>query len=298
MTLRARILGAAAGGGLPQWNCGCTNCNLARAGKIPPQSQSSVAVSGNGRDWAILNASPDIRDQMAKAPELHPTGLRDMPLRSVLVTNGDIDHVAGLLVLREQQKFDLFATGEIHDVLAQNPMFDALRADCVDRKKIALDQPVEIAPDLTATLFAVPGKVPLYLEGDEVQTDLEGEQTVGVALSAGGKTGYYIPGCALVTPTLADRVRGADLVMFDGTLWRDDEMIANGLSQKTGQRMGHISMSGEEGSIEAFKDLNISRKIFVHMNNSNPVLNPGSEERRAAEAAGWTVGEDGMEVRL
>ena len=298
MTLRARILGAAAGGGLPQWNCGCTNCNLARAGKIPPQSQSSVAVSGNGRDWAILNASPDIRDQMAKAPELHPTGLRDMPLRSVLVTNGDIDHVAGLLVLREQQKFDLFATGEIHDVLAQNPMFDALRADCVDRKKIALDQPVEIAPDLTATLFAVPGKVPLYLEGDEVQTDLEGEQTVGVALSAGGKTGYYIPGCAMVTPALADRVRGADLVMFDGTLWRDDEMIANGLSQKTGQRMGHISMSGEEGSIEAFKDLNISRKIFVHMNNSNPVLNPGSEERRAAEAAGWTVGEDGMEVRL
>lgn len=298
MTLRARILGAAAGGGLPQWNCGCENCNLARAGKIPSQTQSSVAFSGNGSDWAILNASPDIRDHMARTPELHPTALRELPLRSVMVTNGDIDHVAGLLILREQQPFNLFATAEIHSVLAQNPIFDALRANIVIRKEIALNTPFELAPDLTATLFAVPGKVPLYMEGEVVQTDLEGEQTVGVHLQADGKDAYYIPGCALVKDDLADRLRGADMVMFDGTLWQDNEMIDMGLSQKTGQRMGHISMSGPDGSMAAFADLGVSRKVYVHMNNSNPVLRPDSAERAEAEANGWTIGQDGMEITL
>ncbi|MGB0660750.1 MAG: pyrroloquinoline quinone biosynthesis protein PqqB [Mangrovicoccus sp.] len=298
MGLRARILGAAAGGGLPQWNCGCDNCNLARAGKIPAQTQSSVAVSGNGRDWAILNASPDIRQQMAASPELHPSGLRELPLKSVLVTNGDIDHVAGILVLREQQPFELFATQEIHSVLGDNPIFDALRQDIVQRRNIGLEQSFTLAPDLTASLFAVPGKVPLYLEDEQVQTDLEGEQTVGVALEAGGQRAYYIPGCARVTPGLADRLRGADLVMFDGTLWRDDEMIAAGLSQKTGQRMGHISISGAEGSLAAFADLDIRQKVFVHMNNSNPVLNPASVERSLAEGQGWLIGQDGMELSL
>ncbi|MBC7144728.1 MAG: pyrroloquinoline quinone biosynthesis protein PqqB [Thioclava marina] len=298
MTLHARILGAAAGGGLPQWNCGCTNCNLARAGEIPAQTQSSVAVSGNGRDWAILNASPDIREQMARTPELHPTGLRDLPLRSVLVTNGDIDHVAGLLVLRESQNFTLFATPEIHAVLGANPIFDALRPDCVARAPVALDTPFELAPDLSAQLFAVPGKVPLYLEGAEVVTDLEGEQTVGVELRAGKTRAFYIPGCAKLTPALAARLKGADLVMFDGTLWSDDEMIAAGLSAKTGRRMGHISISGPEGSLAAFEGLGIAKRIFVHMNNSNPVLRPDSQERARVEAAGWMIGQDGMEVRL
>ncbi|OOY27395.1 pyrroloquinoline quinone biosynthesis protein PqqB [Thioclava sp. L04-15] len=298
MTLHARILGAAAGGGLPQWNCGCTNCNLARAGEIPAQTQSSVAVSGNGRDWAILNASPDIREQMARTAELHPTGLRDLPLRSVLVTNGDIDHVAGLLVLRESQNFTLFATPEIHAVLGANPIFDALRPDCVARAPVALDTPFELAPDLSAQLFAVPGKVPLYLEGAEVVTDLEGEQTVGVELRAGKTRAFYIPGCAKLTPALAARLKGADLVMFDGTLWSDDEMIAAGLSAKTGRRMGHISISGPEGSLAAFEGLGIAKRIFVHMNNSNPVLRPDSQERARVEAAGWMIGQDGMEVRL
>ena len=122
MTLRARILGAAAGGGLPQWNCGCDNCALARRGDIPAQTQSSLAVSADGAGWAVLNASPDIRDQLARTPELHPTGLREIPLRAVLVTNGDIDHIAGLLTLREMQPFTLFATPQIHEVLRANPV--------------------------------------------------------------------------------------------------------------------------------------------------------------------------------
>ena len=296
MTIRARILGAAAGGGLPQWNCGCDNCRAARAGRIPAQTQSSVAVSADGVAWAILNASPDIRQQMADCPALHPTGLRELPLKSVLVTNGDIDHVAGLLVLRESQPFTLFATPGIHDTLAANPVFDALRPEVVARTRVALDRPFDLVPGLTATLFAVPGKVPLYLEGAEVETGMMGEQTVGVELVSGGRRAFYIPGCAHVPDWLADRLRGADIVMFDGTLWSDDEMIAAGLGTKTGARMGHISISGAEGSMARLEGLGIGRRIFVHMNNSNPVLDPASPQTAEARARGWTIGRDGMEV--
>lgn len=298
MTLRVNILGAAAGGGLPQWNCGCENCRLARAGLIPAQTQSSLAVSGNGTDWAILNASPDIRHQLAQTTPLHPTDLRELPLSSVLLTNGDIDHVAGLLTLREMQPFTLFATQTIHDAIADNPMFDAVNRSVVSREIVALNQPINLAPGLVAMLFAVPGKVPLYLEGDAVETGLVGENTVGVALSSGKKTAFYIPGCALLNDELRTRLEGAELLLFDGTLWCDDEMIQAGLGQKTGQRMGHMSMSGPQGSISAFKELDIARKVFVHMNNTNPVLRPDSSERAEAEAAGWIIGQDGMEIEL
>ncbi|ODM45245.1 pyrroloquinoline quinone biosynthesis protein PqqB [Ruegeria sp. PBVC088] len=296
MSFRAHILGAAAGGGLPQWNCGCRNCTLARAGDIPSQTQSSLAVSADGQTWAILNASPDIRHQLSCTPALFPTGLRDCPLRAVLVTNGDIDHVAGLLTLREMQEFTLFATAGIHDVLAQNPVFDALNANVVTRSAIDLDRPFELLPGLTATLFPVPGKVPLYMEGETVETDVIGDQTVGVELVTDDTRTLYIPGCAMLNDGLRARLRGADLLFFDGTLWRDDEMITEGLGQKTGQRMGHMSMSGPEGSLAAFDGLGITRKIYVHMNNTNPVLRPDSDERARAEAAGWTIGQDGMEI--
>ncbi|WP_297770984.1 pyrroloquinoline quinone biosynthesis protein PqqB [uncultured Roseovarius sp.] len=295
---KALILGAAAGGGLPQWNCGCENCNLARTGQIPSSTQSSLAVTMDGTSWVILNASPDIRTQISANPGLHPRSLRDTPIAGVLLTNGDIDHVAGLLSLREGQPFSLYATGEIHEVLAANPLMQAVNPEHVPRVPIALDEPVTLLPDLTATLFSVPGKVPLYMEGETVQTDLEGEQTTGVHLQAGGRDIYYIPGCAAVTDRLARRLRGADMVFFDGTLWRDDEMLAMGLSHKTGRRMGHISMSGRDGSISALQDLGIGRKIYIHMNNSNPVLRPASPERAEAESAGWTIGQDGMEITV
>ncbi|KJZ18216.1 pyrroloquinoline quinone biosynthesis protein PqqB [Loktanella sp. S4079] len=298
MTFRASILGAAAGGGLPQWNCGCENCNLARSGAIPEQTQSSVAVSANGDDWALLNASPDIRQQMARTSVLHPTDLRVSPLKSVVLTNGDIDHVAGLLTLREQQPFTLFATRDIHQAIQDNPIFGALKPEIVDRQIIALENPFELVPGLWATLFPVPGKVPLYLEQDVVQTDLVGEQTVGVYLKTAEKNAFYIPGCSGLTPDLRDRLDGADMVMFDGTLWRDDEMVAAGLSQKTGNRMGHMSMSGDDGSIAAFADIEIGKKVYVHMNNTNPVLRPSSGERAIAEDAGWTIAQDGMEFHL
>ncbi len=293
--MRLKILGAAAGGGLPQWNCGCPNCEAARAGRIPSLTQSSICASADGTSWAVLNASPDIRTQIAATPELHPRALRHSPIASVLATNGDIDHVAGLLVLREKTPFDLFATAEIHAALADNPLFAALDPDLVARRAAPLNRPFELAPGLTAELFPVPGKVPLYLEGDHVVTDLEGEQTVGVELTANGATAFYVPGCARMTPALADRLRGAALVMFDGTVWEDDEMPRAGTGAKTGRRMGHMAM---RDTIAAFASLDVGRKIFVHMNNTNPALDPGSAERAEAEAAGWTVAQDGMEFTL
>lgn len=295
--MRIVILGTGAGGGLPQWNCGCLNCEAAREGRIPSMSQSGIAVSADGLNWALVNASPDLRAQLAASPVLRPRGLRVSPIRSVLVTNGDIDHVAGLLTLREGQAFDLFATASIHRVLAANPMLGALSPALVPRREVALDAPFEILDGLSARLFAVPGKVPLYLEGETVETGRLGEETVGVELAANGRRVFYIPGCAMVPDWLRDRVSGADALLFDGTLWADDEMIRAGLGQKTGRRMGHVPVSGAEGSMAALDGVAVARRIYVHLNNSNPLVDPASPQRASAEAAGWQIGHDGMEIR-
>lgn len=298
-SVRALVLGAAAGGGLPQWNCGCSNCQRARDPNdaLKPQTQSSLALSVDGRDWALLNASPDIRAQIEANPALHPRALRDTPIRSVLVTNGDIDHIAGLLTLREKQPFRLFATAAIGDILKANPVFQVLDPQCVDQVTVALEQPFMLLDGIEATLFAVPGKVPLFMEGPAPDTALEGEQTVGVELKVDGKRIYYIPGCGKLTDRLASRIRNADLLFFDGTVFRDDEMARLGVGQKTGRRMGHMAISGPDGSLDALNDLAIGRTIFVHINNTNPVWLDGPE-RRAVEAAGYEIAHDGMEVLL
>ena len=239
-------------------------------------------------------------------PQLQPRdpaqfGLRDTPISTVLLTNGDIDHIVGLLTLREKQRFRLAMTAGIADVLDANPIFEALDRDLVKREVVALDTTFDLTTGLRATLFAVPGKVPLFMEGehggDDVQTDLMGEQTVGVEITDGARTLFYVPGCARMVPDLAERLRGADLVLFDGTLWTNDEMISQGVGQKTGARMGHMSISGPDGSIAAFESLNVKRKVFVHINNTNPVWRDGSE-RAEANAAGWEIAHDGMEITL
>lgn len=294
--MRIVILGTGAGGGLPQWNCGCPNCDKARKGLIPAMSQSGIAVSADGVDWALINASPDLRVQLQTTPALAPPALRGTPIRSVLVTNGDIDHVAGLLTLREGQGFDLCATPAIHAVLAANPMLTALDAGLVRRVAVALEAPFALAPGLEARLFAVPGKVPLYLEGERVETGLIGEQTVGVELTANGRRICYVPGCAAVPDWLRERLEGCDALLFDGTLWTDDEMIRAGLGAKTGRRMGHVPVSGPDGSMAALSGLALGQRIYVHLNNSNPLVDPASPERARAQASGWQVGHDGMEI--
>ncbi len=296
--MRFIILGAAAGGGLPQWNCGCSNCDSARTGRIKPLSQSSIAMTSDGESWSIINASPDIRQQLSATTALFPSGPRDVPIRSVILTNGDIDHVAGLLTLREKQPFTLRATQGILDILAANPVFDVLDTTLVDRAPIVMDGIFEPVPGIWVTAFAVPGKVPLYLEGEAGVEVLEGEQTVGLEFRTGSSRAYYVPGCAQVTPLLAERLRGADVLFFDGTLWTDDEMIRLGLGQKTGRRMGHMPISGPDGSIAALADLRIARKIYIHINNSNPIVDPASEEAAAVREAGWEIGYDGQDIRL
>lgn len=294
--MHVKILGAAAGGGLPQWNCACLNCADARAGTIETMSQSSVAVSADGVDWVVLNASPDIRDQL-RVSGLHPPGRRGSPVRAVVLTNGDIDHIAGLLTLRESTPFTIHATAATLSILDQ-PLFRVLNPELVTKAPIRLDAAFEPLPGLKMTAFAVPGKVALFLEEGEVKTDLLGEQTVGMRIESGGKVLFYIPGCAAVTPDLRDRVNGADLLLFDGTVWSDDEMARTGTGVKTGTRMGHIAMSGSRGSLTAFEGLDLTLRCYIHINNTNPVLQPGSAERAQVLAAGWSIARDGQEIVL
>ncbi len=301
--MRAVVLGAAAGGGFPQWNSNAVACRRARSGDpaAPPRTQASIAVSSDGAHWTIFNASPDLREQIARSRFLHPThDLRSTPISDVVLTGGDVDVLAGLLTLRERQPFTLWATRTIHDVLDANPIFEVLARDVVERRVVEIDASISLKGGLKADLFAVPGKTPLYLEdgGDAPPLIEIGEITVAASVSDGGRTLIYVPGCAEMTPGLARRLDGADLAFFDGTLWRDDEMVLAGLGSKTGRRMGHISMSGPQGAIAAFRDIAVGRKIFIHMNNSNPVLMADSAERAEAEREGWEIAYDGMEIEL
>ena len=309
--LRIIVLGAAAGGGFPQWNCNLENSRRARAGDpaARPRSQSSLAVSADGERWFLLNASPDLRHQINSIARLHPSaGLRHSPIAGAVLTNADVDHVAGLLTLRESQPLVIYATSRVHGVLKSNSIFGVLNPAFVERRSFALDEPVELQTPgggpsgVVVEPFAVPGKVALWLEDAEAGENFGtvAEDTVALELSdrGGGSRFFYVPGCAGMTPALAERLAGAPLVFFDGTLWRDDEMIAAGVGVKTGLRMGHMSMSGPDGTIAAFRGLDVGRRIFIHINNSNPALLDDSPERAEIDAAGWEVAYDGMEVEL
>ncbi|KQP51362.1 pyrroloquinoline quinone biosynthesis protein PqqB [Methylobacterium sp. Leaf108] len=295
------ILGSAAGGGLPQWNCRCPICSLARteSGRVKPRTQSSIAVSPDGERWLLVNASPDIRQQISDTSVLHPReGLRHSPIHAVLLTNGDVDHVAGLLTLREGQPFTLYGTAGILDSVNGNRVFDVMAADVVRREPIRLDYAFEPVPGLTVTLFAVPGKVPLWLEDESMEIGAETETTVGAMIESGPKRLAYIPGCARVTDDLKARIAGVDALLFDGTVLHDDDMIRAGVGTKTGWRMGHVPMTGPGGSIEALADTDIGRRIFVHINNTNPVLVEDSVERDRVESRNWTVAHDGLSLTL
>jgi pyrroloquinoline quinone biosynthesis protein B len=299
--LRILVLGSAAGGGFPQWNCFCPVCQLAWSGdkRVKPRSQSSLAVSADGERWLLLNASPDLRQQIIASPSLHPRGAsRHSPIAAVFVTNGDIDHLAGLLTLREQQSFALFGSKATLAQVAGASVFGVLNKSLVQTRAAELEATVDTGVGIFVTPFAVPGKVPLYLEGDKVEVGAENEATVGLEISDGARSFFYVPGCAELNDRVTKRLRGASLLFFDGTTFTDDEMVALGLSAKTAWRMGHVAMSGESGSLERLKACGIARKIYVHINNTNPVLIEDSAERSIVENAGWEVGFDGMEVLL
>ncbi|HEY3637011.1 MAG TPA: pyrroloquinoline quinone biosynthesis protein PqqB [Rhizomicrobium sp.] len=310
--MRALVLGSAAGGGFPQWNCNDEISQRVRAGdaQLSPRTQSSLAVSSDGKRWVLLNASPDLRQQINEQVALQPgpdDPKRSSPISAVVLTNADVDHVAGLLTLRESHAFALYASARVLDVLADNSIFNVLNRDFVARRALPPDEAVVLHDSanqslgLVVTAFVVPGKAALWRE-DTARTDFgtQDGDTIGLAVRSedSDKTLFYIPGCAAMSDDLARRLRGASLVFFDGTLWRDDEMIAQGVGKKTGRRMGHMSCSGEDGSMAAFGGLDVTRKIFIHINNTNPLLASGSLERLEAEKRGWEVASDGMEIVL
>jgi pyrroloquinoline quinone biosynthesis protein B len=306
-----KVLGSAAGGGFPQWNCNARLSRLAwdKQNGVLPRTQSSIAVSG-GDGWAVFNASPDIRQQIAQTPELQPqagASLRNSPIAAVVLTNADVDHVAGLLSLRERQPFVIYAARRVLDTLAANSIFNVLAADVVERRELDLEGGAVAleGPDgplgLMVEPFAVPGKVALYLE-DAAKGNFGSEagDTIGLKITEEGRdaTLYYIPGCARADDGIISRVAGADCLLFDGTVYTDNEMAEAGVGTKTGLRMGHVPIAGEAGSLYAFGNAGIGRKIYIHINTTNPILEPGSGAECTVRAAGWDIAYDGMTIEL
>jgi pyrroloquinoline quinone biosynthesis protein B len=307
--LRVVVLGAAAGGGVPQWNCGCPVCRQARSNPELGSTQASIAVSADGDHWFLVNASPDLRQQLAATPQLHPAAgkLRHSPVAGVILTNGEVDAVAGLLSMREGSPFTIYAHPKVLAILKANNIFNVLNENHVRRQPIEQDRTFEPAlPDglpsgIEIMPFTVPGKSAWFLEGKaHPGGDIEAGDTLGLRIGdkASGQYFYFLAACAGLPDDLRARLAGAPLVFFDGTVWRDDELIAAGLGNKTGQGMGHIAMSGDSGAIARLADLDIGRKIFLHINNSNPALLPASPERKIAESAGWQIPADGTEITL
>lgn len=266
-------------------------------------TQASVAFSGDGQNWFLINASPDLRQQLAQTPVLHPAPgrLRHSPIAGVVLTNGEIDAITGLLTLREGSPFTLYAHSRVLGILSANPIFNALKPGVVERRAIAPGEPFVLTRSdgtpagIEITPFAAPGKTALFLE--DIDENEEGD-TLGLRitdLADDGRSFVFLAACAAITEDLRPWLEGADLIFFDGTVWRDDELIVQGLGAKTGQRMGHIAM---EDAIAGFSSIEIPRKVFLHINNSNPALRPDSAEHARAEAAGWSILADGTELRL
>lgn len=260
-----------------------------------PATQAGLAVSSGDGHWTLINASPDLRRQIEATPALHPAGLRETPIASVVLTGGEIDQIAGLLSLREASPFALYATRETHAAVDANAMFSAM--SLMSRSPIALGERFGLPGGITAELFAVPGKAPLYLEGEQPVLDAEGEANAGLDLQCGGRRLVFVPGAAAVTPAMRERFMRADAVFFDGTLFTDDEMQTRGVGAKTGRRMGHMPIAGADGSLAALAGVE-ARRIFIHINNTNAICVAGSPERAAVEAAGWQIAQDGMEIAL
>lgn len=298
MGLTALVLGSAAGGSFPQWNCQCPVCRLAWTGdsRVRFRTQASLAVTTGGGQWTLLNASPDLASQIRATSALHPQGaVRGTPIAAVVLTGAEIDQITGLLHLRENAAFSVFASAQSLETLRRNEIFRALSA--VTWRMIEPDKPFELPGGIEAELFEVPGKVPLYLEGREPETAVVSGATVGAELRHGGKTLLFVPGAADINDALSARLAKADVVMFDGTVFHDDEMIRSKTGMKTGRRMGHMPIDGDGGTLQKLAGVK-ARKIFIHINNTNPILVDGSPERRRVNEQGWEVAEDGMEIVL
>lgn len=304
--MRIHILGSSAGGGFPQWNCNCDNCRGVRDGskRARPRTQSSIAVSGNDQDWLLFNASPDIHAQLAAFPTLQPGRTRrDTALRAILLVDAQIDHTTGLLLLREHtQPWDVYCTAAVKEDLSTGfPIFPILsHFRGVNWHEVATDErefTVAGVPGLAFTAVPLRSEAPPY--SPHRHNTVAGDN-IGVRVRdlASGGTLFYAPGLGAIDQRIEGYMQQADCVLVDGTLWSDDEMIRGGFSDKRGADMGHLDQSGEGGIVQLLARLQRPRKILIHINNTNPVLDEDSPQRATLHAQGIEVAEDGMEIRL
>jgi pyrroloquinoline quinone biosynthesis protein B len=302
-TMRVIILGSAAGGGLPQWNCGCENCRAARA-RGDGRSQSSVAVSADGERWILLNASPDLRAQLATHRVLWPRSARGTPIRAVVLSDGEIDHTLGLLLLRESAaRLPVYAPAGVTALLGDEwPLFRVLSAYAgVEPRALPDGRPVPLTEldgaslGISCTAVAVARRPPRY-----ARATTEGVFDVGLRLrdERTGGTLAYVPTAGAVDDAVTQLAAGADLLLFDGTFWSDDELHRAGAVAPTAREMGHLPVGGSGGSLERLPRLGAKRTLLVHVNNTNPILCATSGERAQVEAAGIVVADDGMEFEL
>jgi len=310
--MKILVLGSGAGGGFPQWNCNCANCAGQRNGSIraSERTQSSIAVSGDGLSWVLLNASPDIGEQIRRHPQLHPRhGLRDTPIKAVILMDAQIDHVTGLLGLREGPCIDLYATPCVFEDLSTGlPLLNVLQHYCgtrwhmvaVDGARTRAEFEIESVPTLRFTAFAIPGKAPPYsphrreqVTGDNIALRIES--------LVDGRSVFYSPGLAQVGEQELAWMNEADCVLVDGTFWQEDEMQHAGLGSKTASDMGHLpqqGVGGRPGMLDALQESSASRKVLIHINNSNPILDEDSPQRRVLDSLRIEVACDGMEIQL
>ncbi len=308
--MHVQILGSAAGGGFPQWNCNCTNCCAVRSGAFAgkTRTQTQVAVSGDGQSWFLLNASPDLRLQIEATKSMHPRDVgRHSPIAGVIITSADLDQIAGLLSLRELQPLRIYCTPSLRQILREdNSIFGMLNrvAEQVSWIDISLNQDFSLNGSLsdnslTCTAFSLGNHYPVYVSSERARTLRQDEALIGLIVqsSAGGRLAY-LPAVPELDESLIAMLETADLLLFDGTFWSDDELIRVQGNSATAREMGHIPIFGAEGSLRRLAGLKRPRKIFLHVNNTNPILDESSEPYKEVRAAGWEVAEDAWQFDL
>jgi len=305
------ILGSAAGGGFPQWNCNCVNCRSLRAGTFAgkPRTQTQFAISDDGEHWLLLNASPDLRLQIETTPALHPRRVqRTSPICTVLLTGADLDQTAGLLSLRELQPFRIYCTSSLRRVLReQNNVFGMLNRipRQVDWKTIKPAQSFAVADNsgenlgLCCEVFSLRNRYPVYVSEEQRAGLVPEEASLGLIVqSSSGKRVTCLPAVSTIDEALRGRMESSDVLFFDGTFWSDDELIRVLGSGATARDMGHVPVSGPDGSLESLAGVKRPRKIYIHVNNTNPMLNEAGPEYAEVRAQGWEIAEDGWRLEL
>jgi len=305
--VRVKILGSAAGGGFPQWNCACSNCARLRDGTLrgTARTQVQVAVSSDSRSWYLLSASPDLPRQIEAFAQLHPSKkARETPIAAVVLTGADLDQVLGVILLRESQPLRVYATPSVRRILLENNiMFNMVRDQItwdpvIPGDAFALTSVAGMKSDICCLPFALSGNYPPYV-GRELASTLTAEEAlVGLSLESSKARLIYMPGAPSVDESWLAHVEDCDLLLFDGTFWTDDELIKVRGSGRTARQMGHVPISGPDGSLELLRGVTRPRRMYIHVNNTNPILDEDSAEYRQVREAGWEVARDGWECEL